>query len=125
MPTVITPEDVKSRYPNIGCSDADIADFIEIVDGKDDCLDLNYSEAVIRQIKLSYVAIMCSSTSGGQKLIKSQRAPSGASQSFEYSKDTGLNLKNKLESLDTAGCVTPLLPGSTFTVRASGRRCRP
>lgn len=120
MPTTITPQDFMTRYPDAGCSEGDVQDYICIVDSKDACLDSHYEACVIRQIKLTFVAIMCSASTGGQRNIKSQRAPNGASRSFEYIQDNDLTLERKIKALDTANCVTPLLPGKKFSVRASG-----
>lgn len=125
MPVVITVSDVRTRYPEITASDGDILDYICIADTKDGCLDSNYDECIARQIKLTFIAMMCQSSSNDQR-IKSQRAPSGASRSFEYGgKDSGMTLKSKLNALDSAGCMSSLVPvENKFAIAASGYRCR-
>ena len=124
MPVVITSQDFYEAMPNYAdCPTVMVDAHIETVATKDECLDSNYTENAIKLIKYYYIALMCSATAGGQKLVKSQRAPNGASQSFDYYNPSDrLTLKNALSSLDTANCVTPMIPGNTFSVGVAGRR---
>ena len=126
MPTTITAADFYTAMPGYSdCPSVMVDLHIESVDAKDDCLDANYPSGTIKLLKYYYIAMMCSAANGGQKQITSQRASSGASQGFSYyDPKSELTLKKAIESLDTAGCITPLLPGSRLGIGALGRTCK-
>ena len=126
MPTTITPQDFYTAMPGYAdCPSVMVGLHIEAVDAKDDCLDANYPSGTIKLLKYYYIAMMCSAASGGQKQITSERAPSGAARGFSYyDPKSELTLKKAIESLDSAGCITPLLPGSRLGIGALGRTCK-
>jgi len=96
----------------------------------DACLiGAGYDDGAALLIKLYTVGLM--GVVQGDRLITSQRAPSGAGQSFQYRSlteryDAGLSL---LRGLDTAGCATALIPadptggGAFFGVSTGGACC--
>jgi len=126
MPTTITSADFYAAMPGYADCPSVIVDLhIESVDSVDECLDANYPTGTIKLLKYYYIAMMCSATSGGQKQITSQRAPSGASQGFSYyDPKSELTLKNAINTLDTAGCLSSMIVGEQFASGAFGRTCR-
>jgi len=126
MPTTITSTDFYAAMPGYtDCPSVMVDLHIESVDSKDACLDANYPSGTIKLLKYYYIAMMCSAANGGQKQITSQRAPSGASQGYSYyDQKSELTLKKAIEALDTAGCLTSMLPGSRFQIGATGKGCR-
>ena len=96
--------------------------------GIQDCLDANNVDAT-DQALIYYYLVGLLAISGGGRRVKSQTAPSGASQSFEYA-DLGDLYDQLLASLcvvDKYGCATPLVPdkpgGSTGFLVVKGTRC--
>lgn len=126
MPTTITAADFYEAMPGYAdCPQVMVDLHIESVDGKDACLDSNYASGTIKLLKYYYIAMMCSAANGGQKQITSQRAPSGAAQGYSYyDPKSELTLKKAIESLDTAGCLSSMLPGSRFQIGVAGKGCR-
>ncbi len=83
------------------------------------CVDANYSPNVATLIYLYTAAIMAGNT--GVRQVKSQGAPSGASQSFDNPKAGFTQLRRTLVGIDTYGCSTSLIgadpaQGSFFRV---------
>lgn len=76
-----------------------------------DCLDANGVDAT-DQALIYYYLVGLLAVSGGGRRVKSQTAPSGASQSFEYSDlgDLYDQLLGSLGVVDKYGCATPLIP---------------
>lgn len=76
------------------------------------CLDgAGYSDADKLLIKMYAAAIMANDTGG--RRVKSQSAPSGASQTYEYSSMLNNDLRSKLSQLDTSGCTSSLISSGT------------
>ena len=75
------------------------------------CLDANGVDATDQEL-IYYYLVGLLSISGGGRRVKSQTAPSGASQSFEYSDlgDLYDQLYASLQVVDTYGCAAPLTP---------------
>jgi hypothetical protein len=92
------------------------------------CLDANGVDAT-DQALIYYYLVGLLAISGGGRRVKSQSAPSGASQSFEYSDlgDLYDQLLASLSVVDRHGCATPLVPakpgGSTGFMVVKGTRC--
>lgn len=95
--------------------------------GIQDCLDANGVDAT-DQALIYYYLVGLLAVSGGGRRVKSQTAPSGASQSFEYSDLSDLydQLLASLSVVDRYGCATPLVPakpgGSTGFLVVKGSR---
>ena len=126
MPTTITSSDFYEAMPGYtDCPSVMVDLHIESVDSKDDCLDANYPSGTIKLLKYYYIAMMCSAASGGQKQLTSQRAPSGAAQGYSYyDPKAELTIKKAIEALDTAGCLTSMIPGARFAIGVTGKGCR-
>jgi len=96
--------------------------------GIQDCLDANGVDAT-DQALIYYYLVALLAISGGGRRVKSQAAPSGASQSFEYSDlgDLYDQLLASLQVVDKYGCAAPLTPakpgGSTGFMVVKGSRC--
>ncbi|WP_287028367.1 hypothetical protein [Herbaspirillum sp.] len=96
--------------------------------GIQDCLDANGVDAT-DQALIYYYLVGLLAISGGGRRVKSQAAPSGASQSFEYSDlgDLYDQLLGSLSVVDKYGCAVPLTPakpgGSTGFMVVKGTRC--
>lgn len=106
--------------------DSVIETYICLVDKLDDCLDANYPDECVQEaIKLNAVAHFVAVTSG--RSLKSQRAPSSASRSFEYyARGKGIestSYGSVVQSLDTAKCFETAYPqGSQVGVLALGKK---
>jgi len=96
--------------------------------GIQDCLDANGVDET-DQTLIYYYLVGLLAISGGGRRVKSQAAPSGASQSFEYSDIGDLydQLLGSLDVVDRYGCATALVPakpgGSTGFMVVKGTRC--
>ncbi|MGL4545425.1 DUF7370 family protein [Plesiomonas sp.] len=66
-----------------------------------------YSDATATLIYAYAGAILAGNT--GTRRVKSQGAPSGASQSFDYGSMDFTVLRRNLAQLDTSGCTTELI----------------
>lgn len=128
MAVVITVSDVKDGYATT-VSDSEIQMLIDIVDGADACLDAA-AVPVARQRALKIYAVrhmLQMQANGGKGTVKSQSAPSGASQSFSGWTGTGLQSTSYgtlLKQLDTTGCVTAILENDgNVMILSVGRRC--
>lgn len=106
--------------------DSVIETYICLVDKLDDCLDANYPDECVQEaIKLNAAAHFVAVTSG--RNLKSQRAPSGASRSFEYyASKEGIRLTQygrMVQMLDSAECFEKAYPqGSQVGVLALGKK---
>ena len=76
------------------------------------CLEANYDPSTAILIQ-SYLLSLYGLVQVDQR-ISSQTAPSGASRSFKFGSldDRWRSTMSMLSSLDTAGCVTPLIPAN-------------
>lgn len=114
MAVVITIADVRADYET-GLSDGAVQLAIDIVDGADDCLDARgVSDPVQRALKI-YGARhqLYMQDNQGRGSIRSQTAPSGASQSFGgYSGKYGSPYGDLLKQQDVYGCVWNLFDNS-------------
>lgn len=109
MAAQVTPADVKSLLTELGYTipDALLTPILCSVSKIDECLNgAGYDDCTQTLIKL-YAAALVSASSGARR-IKSQSAPSGASQSFDYGEDSTKWLRDSLAQLDTAGCTASL-----------------
>lgn len=94
-----------------------------------ECLELNYPGDECRQTAiLSWAAILLGANTSG-RYVTSQRAPSGASQSFAYGSKPWYSLYSQMLKLDTAGCTGDLVQDPSdsskpwFAVVRGSRRC--
>jgi len=112
MAITITVDLVKARYPSIACADATIQDFIDYISASVlPCLELSYSEPVARLIAYSLIAHFCEMASG--RRVKSQSAPNGASQSYDFGytkQGLGETAYGRLVmQMDTEGCTSAIV----------------
>ena len=123
MSISLTLEDFKARFPGVSAPNVVIQDFIDMVAQIQPCLESNYPDAVARMIAYNLVAHFCEESSG--RRVKSQSAPSGASQSY----DLGIG-KDGLGStsygrvalqMDTAGCTGAITSSSVVILCVGGR----
>lgn len=85
------------------------------------CVDGNYDPCTAKLIYAYAGAILVGNT--GTRRVKSQGAPSGASQSFEYGDMDFTQLRRELSKLDKSGCTTSLIgadPASNSFFRVIG-----
>ena len=124
----MTTTDAAAYLDQLGLSlpEPILAALVAKVDSLDTCLG-QYSEsdaALIRYYLIGLLAI----SSGGRR-VKSQSAPSGASQSYSYGtlSEQMRQLKAALALIDTNGCTTDLIPSEPGPQAAmyvvTGRRC--
>lgn len=109
---MITLEQAKEYLASIGVS---IPDFVLqlILDRFAialPCLEEHYDAATISLILLYTIGLF--GVTQGDRLVTSQSAPSGASQSYRYGTVTERykGQLGPLQGLDTYGCVDPLIP---------------
>lgn len=75
------------------------------------CITGNYGAA--DQLLIECYAAALIAGGSGCRQVASQHAPNGASQSFKYS-DRGMeDLRRALETLDTSGCTSSIVPPDT------------
>lgn len=91
------------------------------------CLDVNYEDECVKTSISLWASVLIASSVMG-RYIRSQGAPSGASQSFEYGSKPWLSLYNQLNKLDTAGCTADIVEppsgtGSAYFGVVTGARC--
>ena len=83
------------------------------------CLDANYDPGTAMLIQLYLISLF--GLSQGFKYVSSERAPSGASRSYQYANlnDHWSGVYASLRALDTAGCTDDLVPTDP-TAKAHG-----
>lgn len=130
MAITITLEDFRAAFADLSeVPDSLINTYICLVNKIDACLDANYpdDDCVQTAIKLNAIAHFAQVSAG--KYVKSQRAPSGASRSFDFMQSKeGMKLTGYgriVESLDTAKCFESMFPqGDQVACFGLGRKCR-
>ena len=130
MAITITVEQVREfmgpDYADVPTST--IESYICIVDEIDGCLESSYSGNTCKQERIKMNGIGHFIAIGSGRVIKSQRAPSGASRSFEYmNKVEGLKMTAQgriIEMIDSAGCFNSLFPSGSFGLIGLGRKCK-
>lgn len=86
--------------------------FVDKANGVEACLiGAGMSDADILLVLMYSAAVM--SIESGSRRVKSQSAPSGASQSYEYSTTLAQGIRAQIRALDTAGCTGELLTASS------------
>ena len=123
MSITLSLEDFKARFPGVSAPDVVIQDFIDMVEQIQPCLEANYSDAVARMIAYNLVAHFCEESTG--RRIKSQTAPSGASQSYDFGagKDgLGATSYGRIAlQMDTAGCTGAFMSSGVVILCVGGR----
>lgn len=91
-----------------------IDQLLVIIGTVSECLDAHYTPDVVALIQLYLIVLIASSQYS--KYVSSQRAPSGASQSFRYTDGAAWwrGITNMLGMLDTHGCTASLVPESPY-----------
>lgn len=130
---MITVEQAKQYLASVGIAVPDflLELWVGQVNSIEPCLvGAGYDEATATLIQLYALGLI--GTTAGDRYVTSQRAPSGAGQSFRYGTlaerySAGLSL---LQRLDTAGCAAGLIPAYPsgprvfFGVSTGGECCR-
>ena len=123
MSITLTLEDFKARFPGVSSPDVLIQDFIDMVAQIQPCLEVNYPDAVARMIAYNLVAHFCEESGG--KRVKSQSAPSGASQSYDLGtgKDglVSTSYGRVALQMDTAGCTGAFAASGVVILCLGGR----
>ena len=123
MSITLTLVDFKARFPGVSAPDIVIQDFIDMVEQIQPCLESNYPDAVARMIAYNLVAHFCEESTG--RRVKSQTAPSGASQSYDLGtgKDgLGATSYGRIAlQMDTAGCTGALAASGVVILCVGGR----
>lgn len=110
----ITPADVKAGFAT-DIPDAEVQDLIDYMDQADDCLAKNTVPAATQDLLKKYAVrhILSMQGNSGRGEVSSQRAPSGASQSYrEWNNSEGLSASrygSLLKQMDRTGCIRALL----------------
>lgn len=108
MVTIDQVKGILKRY-NYDISDLEIQVAVDSVNSVEECLvGSGLSDSQVTLVQAYAAALMCGAGGGAQ--IASQGAPSGASRSFRYGPDGIDKLLDKIAVLDTAGCLTSLIP---------------
>lgn len=109
---MLTPTDAKDYLDALGVTlpDAILEPLVNRANGVDACLAQHYDADTAQLIGLYLVGLMAAAN--GARMISSQSAPSGASQSFAYRTLPELwkSVSGLLRSLDTERCTTALIP---------------
>lgn len=123
---VVTIPDLRARFPTLTAPDELLGDIIELVGTISPCVDASYPESTAKLIQM-YLCAHFGELSAGRR-VKSQAAPSGASQSFDYgASGQGLSetaYGRMVLNIDTAGCAGALA-GSQFDLLVVGGRNEP
>jgi len=87
-----------------------LAAVLEMANSRNECLELNYSPAVITLLQ-SFLLGMFSLAQGG-RMVTSQRAPNGAARSFQYKNTAELwrGMGGVLSKFDVHNCLTDIIP---------------
>lgn len=123
MSITLSTADFKLRFPTVSAPDLVIDDFIAMVDEIKPCLESNYTDAVARLIAYNVVAHFCEESVG--RRVKSQSAPNGASQSYDFGESQsglGSTSYGRLAlQLDTKGCTATLTDSGVVILSIGGR----
>lgn len=126
MAVIIAVGDVKEGFDTT-VSDIEIEMLIEIIDEADTCLDANnVSDAKQTILKIYGVRHMLQLQANSAKgVVKSERAPSGASRSYGEWQGTGIEATPfglLLKQIDVYGCVVNLIQdGPKLAIWSVGR----
>lgn len=115
-------DDAKQYLAAIGVSLPDVV-LVLLVDranSVNQCLDEHYEPGVAELIRLYLVSLLAIVSADRQ--VRSQTAPSGASQSFLFKgyQDRWKSTLAMLRSLDTQGCTNDLIPDSPLEESFAG-----
>ena len=126
MAIVITPEEINALCPS-SLPDAVVVDLIcTVTDAMETCVETNYPLCKATSILKYAVCHLVQNSTGGE--IKSERAPNGASTTYE-NHNGGEGLKSTafgrlVISLDTSLCYTALF-APTFLFISAGNPATP
>lgn len=124
MAIVIDVNSVRARYPQLAITNVMLEDIITIVNAMVvPCLEQSYPESIGYVIAYNLIAHLSELSTG--RRIKSQTAPNGASQSFDFGRvGDGLNetsFGRMVAQLDTEGCSNALSPPQVGILTIGGR----
>lgn len=129
MAAVIDANDVTHGYTTT-VPHSEIELLIDVIDGADACLDAAAVPESKQTILKIYAVrhLLQLQANSGKGAVRSQSAPSGASQSFgSWQQGTGVESTQygaMLKQLDTSGCIVGLIEnGSRVSIMSVGRRC--
>lgn len=115
---MVTLAQLKEFLASFGITIPDfiLAQIVEKVSGTEACMvGAGYSDADILLISTYCAAALAISASG--RVVTSQSAPSGASQSFKTNDALLSQMRSMIDSLDSTGCTDALIAttyGKTF-----------
>lgn len=128
---MLTIEDARAFLAELGLTlpDSILTCLVASVNAAEPCLiGLGLPECSIKLALLYAMAIL--SIGSGARRLRSQTAPSGASQSFEYGVDQSAVLRSNLRALGAWDCLGPILPpeqraaNGGIMVGLGARKCR-
>lgn len=118
MAIVITPSDIRD-FCSTDATDSKIQMYIDVaLDKYGVCLESTYSEVIAKNLAMSAVCLMLSNSSTGGK-ISSERAPNGASISYDASDELS-GMKENIMLLDTNNCMIDLTSNGNFAFGTVG-----
>lgn len=118
MAISITVEEV-NEFCSTGATDSKIQMYIDVVlDKYEACLESSYSAVAAKNLAMSGVCLMLenSNTSGR---ISSERAPNGASTSYDTTDELS-GMKENIMLLDTNNCMLDLTSNGNFAFGTIG-----
>lgn len=118
MAIVITPSDIRD-FCSTDATDSKIQMYIDVaLDKYGACLESAYSAVVAKNLAMSGVCLMLenSNTSGR---ISSERAPNGASTSYDTTDELS-GMKENIMLLDTNNCMLDLTSNGNFVFGTIG-----
>lgn len=110
-------------------TEADATGILCLLTAITECLETSYPGDTCRQDAiLLWASILIAANTAG-RYVTSQRAPSGASQSFAYGSKPWMALYNQMKLLDTANCTGDLVEEPDGSAKpwfrvVTGSRCR-
>lgn len=123
MAVTLTLADFKERHPEVNAPDVVIQDYIDWAQTYVDQLSACYADPIVRSIAYALVAHMVTLSAG--RRVSSQRAPNGASQSYDFGKEgNGLyatSYGRLAMQLDTCGALSGIIDTGIFIGAIGGR----
>lgn len=97
-----------------------LAAVLEMANSRNECLELNYSPAIITVLQ-SFLLGMFSLAQGG-RMVTSQRAVNGASRSFQYKTTAELwrGMGSIIAKFDKNYCLTDIIPDDPSSINFVG-----
>lgn len=118
MAITITPAEIKDFCPT-SATDTKIQMYIDVVISKyQTCLESAYNATIAKNLAMSAVCLLLDNSSTGGK-ISSERAPNGASTSYDTADDLS-GIRENISLLDTNNCMFDLVSSGNFAFGTVG-----